>query len=84
MHTNRWFCKTLSTKHPSVYNMLSKITVPILKTMLSTTEDQVSLDRMAQSMQPLIAQIELMVGLFYFYLIDIIVLFPTKLTDDVL
>ena len=57
-----WFAKTLSTKHPSIHVMLSKIITPLFKMMLSLPNESITLDQMANTIQPFIAQIELMVG----------------------
>ena len=62
-----WFAKTLSTKHPSIHVMLSKIITPLFKMMLSLPNESITLDQMANTIQPFIAQIELMVGLFLIF-----------------
>eukprot|EP00942_MAST-04A_sp_MAST-4A-sp1_P010729 g10729.t1 len=66
-NTRWWFAKTLSTKHPSIHVMLSKIITPLFKMMLSLPNESITLDQMANTIQPFIAQIELMVGLFLIF-----------------
>ena len=60
-------CQDAKVKAADSFSVFSKFTVPVMKLGLGLPAEQITLENTAKTIQPFVAQIELMVGLFLFF-----------------